>query len=270
MAFGYVDCHCHITAQEFMQDTEEVIDNSRKNGVQALVCVTEHSGEFERLINLSERFPDFVMPCLGIHPIQSDTEGQRSVTMKDLEPVLAQFEKYKDQLVAIGEIGLDFTPWLAPTQEQRDEQLKVFKMQLDIAKRLDLPVNIHSRSAGRQTIAFLKEQDVHKVLLHNFAGRPSVALEGVHAGYFFSFPPAITRNDQRAKLIKQIPLENICLETDSPSLGPCKEKRNIPSNICIPCDYIASVKGLQPDSVREVTTQNAMRLFPKMYHKLKT
>ncbi|KAE8600524.1 hypothetical protein XENTR_v10013294 [Xenopus tropicalis] len=176
-----------------------------------------------------------------------------------------QFEKYKDRLVAIGEIGLDFTPWLAPTSEQREEQLKVFQMQLEMAKRMDLPVNVHSRSAGRQTVSFLKEQGSEKVLLHNFAGRPSTALEGVQAGYFFSFPPAVIRNEQRAKLIKKIPLENICLETDSPSLGPKKEERNVPSNICHSCEYIASIKGLTAERVREVTTLNALRLFPKVF-----
>ncbi|KAE8600523.1 hypothetical protein XENTR_v10013294 [Xenopus tropicalis] len=243
MAVGYVDCHCHMTAEEFSQDTEEVIEESRKE-IQALISVTEHGGEFEKLIYLSDRYPNFIMPCFGIHPIQNTVDGQRSVTMK---------------------IGLDFTPWLAPTSEQREEQLKVFQMQLEMAKRMDLPVNVHSRSAGRQTVSFLKEQGSEKVLLHNFAGRPSTALEGVQAGYFFSFPPAVIRNEQRAKLIKKIPLENICLETDSPSLGPKKEERNVPSNICHSCEYIASIKGLTAERVREVTTLNALRLFPKVF-----
>ncbi|KAM4772323.1 putative deoxyribonuclease tatdn3-A [Rhinophrynus dorsalis] len=265
-----VDCHCHITAEEFLQDTDDIIEKSKRNGIQALISVTEHEGEFERLILLAERYPDLIMPCFGIHPIQSNVNGQHSVTMKDLQPALTQFDKYKDKLVAIGEIGLDFTPWLVPTSEQREEQLKVFQMQLDIAKRLDLTVNVHSRSAGRQTIAFLKEQGAQKVLLHNFAGRPSSALEGVKAGYYFSFPPAVTRNGQREKLIKQIPLENICLETDSPSLGPKKEERNEPSNIYISCEYIAAVKGLSTSSVLEVTTHNALRLFPKVHNKRTT
>ncbi|XP_075060332.1 putative deoxyribonuclease tatdn3-A [Mixophyes fleayi] len=267
-AGGFVDCHCHMTAEEFIQDTEEILERSRKEGIQALVSVTESTGEFERLIQLSESYPNYLMPCFGIHPIQKKSDGYHSVTIKDLEPALSQFDKYKDHLVAIGEIGLDFTPWLTPSPKDREEQLKVFQLQLDIAKRLDLPVNVHSRSAGRQTIAFLKEQGVEKVLLHNFAGRPSAALEGVKAGYFFSFPPAVTKNNQREKLIRQIPLENICLETDSPALGPDKEERNVPSNIHIPCEYIAGVKGLSPEAVRQATTHNALRLFAKIRHKL--
>ncbi|XP_029449089.1 putative deoxyribonuclease tatdn3-A isoform X3 [Rhinatrema bivittatum] len=269
MASGFIDCHCHMTAAEFLQDVDAIIEKSRQAGVKALVSVTEHANEFERLIHLSERYADFVMPCFGIHPVQSTEQGHHSVSLQDLEPVLPVFEKFKDKLVAIGEIGLDFTPWLASTWQEREEQKRVFRMQLDAAKRFGLPVNVHSRSAGRQTISFLKEQGVQNVLLHNFAGRLSAALEGVQAGYFFSFPPAVARNDQRVKLIQHIPLENICLETDSPSLGPNLQERNVPENIRISCQYIASVKGLSPQTVCDVTANNALRLFPRVSQKLK-
>ncbi|XP_040286345.1 putative deoxyribonuclease tatdn3-A isoform X3 [Bufo bufo] len=148
MVGGYVDCHCHMTAEEFAQDTADILERSRKAGVRALVSVTEHAGELESLLRLSERYPNYVMPCFGVHPIQSKAEGYRSVTLQDLEPVLEKFEKYKDHLVGIGEIGLDFTPWLTPTAKEREEQLKVFQMQLDIAKQLDLPVSVYSRPSA--------------------------------------------------------------------------------------------------------------------------
>ncbi|XP_043367706.1 putative deoxyribonuclease tatdn3-A isoform X5 [Dermochelys coriacea] len=255
----FIDCHCHLTAEEFRQDINDVIEKSKKAGVRACVSVTEQQSEFEEVIDLAERYPESVMACFGIHPIQSSANGHRSVTVQlfkslgqksamvavvstavtwDLEPALPFFEKHKDKLVAIGEIGLDFTPWFVSTSQQREEQQKVFALQLDIAKQLDLPVNVHSRSAGRQTIAFLKEQ-------------------------------AVTRNDQRAKLIRQIPLENICLETDSPSLGPKKEERNEPEKIRIACQYIAAVKEVSVETVCEVTTCNALKLFPKVHQRLK-
>nr|XP_033792792.1 putative deoxyribonuclease tatdn3-A isoform X2 [Geotrypetes seraphini] len=248
MASGFIDCHCHMTAIEFQQDVDVILEKSREAGVTALISVTEHVDEFERVLDLSERYPGFVMPCFGIHPVQSTEEGHHSVRLQ---------------------IGLDFTPWLASTSQEREEQKRVFQVQLEVAKKFDLPVNVHSRSAGRQTISFLKEQGIQNVLLHNFAGRLTAALEGVQAGYFFSFPPAVTRNDQRVKLIQHIPLENICLETDSPSLGPNHQERNVPENIKISCCYIAGVKGLPPETVREVTTKNALRLFPRVCQKLK-
>ncbi|KAL7872188.1 hypothetical protein SRHO_G00071710 [Serrasalmus rhombeus] len=259
-----VDSHCHMSADEFAQDLNDVIERAQQAGVKALIAVTEGASEFGRVIQLSKIYPRLVFPCFGIHPLQGSEQALHSVRTQDLETVLPLFQTYGDDIVAVGEIGLDFTPWYAPTVLERDEQLMVFKRQLEISKELELPVNVHSRSAAKVTIATMKEQGIRHALLHNFAGRPSVAMEGLQAGYYFSFPPAVSRNDQRTKLIKQIPLERICLETDSPALGPEKHVRNEPKNITISCEYIAKVKGIGTEIVAEVTTQNALCLFPKL------
>ncbi|XP_014916399.1 putative deoxyribonuclease TATDN3 isoform X3 [Poecilia latipinna] len=182
----------------------------------------------------------------------------------DLDAALPIIEKYKDQLVAVGEVGLDFTPRFVSGESEKETQKLVLIRQAQVAKELDLPLNVHSRSAGRPTIHLLKEQGVEKALLHAFDGKPSVAMEGVKAGYFFSIPPSITRSEQKQKLVKQLPLENICLETDSPALGPEKQVRNEPRNICVSAEYISKVKGVSLETVMEVTTQNALRLFPKL------
>ncbi|XP_030668895.1 putative deoxyribonuclease TATDN3 isoform X5 [Nomascus leucogenys] len=264
---GLVDCHCHLSAPDFDRDLDDVLEKAKKANVVALVAVAEHSGEFEKIMQLSERYNGFVLPCLGVHPVQGlSPEDQRNVTLK---------------------VGLDFSPRFAGTDEQKEEQRQVLIRQIQLAKRLNLPVsktilsewylkeillslnrNVHSRSAGRPTINLLQEQGADKVLLHAFDGRPSVAMEGVRAGYFFSIPPSIIRSGQKQKLVKQLPLTSICLETDSPALGPEKQVRNEPWNISISAEYIAQVKGISVEEVIEVTTQNAVKLFPKLRHLL--
>ncbi|XP_038946528.2 putative deoxyribonuclease TATDN3 isoform X3 [Rattus norvegicus] len=266
MGLGLVDCHCHLSAPDFDSDLDDVLEKARKANVMALVAVAEHAGEFEKIMQLSERYNGFILPCLGVHPVQElSPEKTRSVTLKDLDVALPIVENYKDRLLAIGEVGLDFSPRYAGTHEEKEEQRQVLIRQVQLAKRLNVPLNVHSRSAGRPTISLLREQE--KVLLHAFDGRPSVAMEGVRAGYYFSIPPSIVRSGQQ-KLVKQLPLSSLCLETDSPALGPEKLTRNEPCNISIAAEFIAQVKGISVEEVREVTTQNAFKLFPKLQYLL--
>ncbi|KAM6207371.1 putative deoxyribonuclease TATDN3 [Sarcoramphus papa] len=288
-AAGPVDCHCHLAAPCFQTDVAAVVRAAEQAAVSALVVVSEQAGEFRSVVALSERFPGFVLPCLGVHPVQEiSPEEQRSVTLKDLDAALPLIELYKDKLVGIGEVGLDFTPRFASTDEQKEGQRQVLIKQIELARRLDLPLNVHSRSAGRPTINLLKEQGATKVLLHAFDGKPSVAMEGVKAGYFFSIPPSIIRSEQeicsnwlsyrplkncdyhkKQRLVKLLPLEHMCLETDSPALGPEKQVRNEPKNIYIAAEYIAKIKGIPVEEVIEVTTQNALKVFPKLQNFLR-
>lgn len=175
MGLGLVDCHCHLSASDFDNDLDDVLEKARKANVMALVAVAEHAGEFERIMQLSERYNGFVLPCLGVHPVQElSPEKPRSVTLKDLDVALPIIEKYKDRLLAIGEVGLDFTPRYAGTDEEKEEQRQVLIRQVQLAKRLNVPLNVHSRSAGRPTISLLREQGTYTSI-------PNAPVEGLRS-----------------------------------------------------------------------------------------
>ncbi|KAL4238307.1 putative deoxyribonuclease tatdn3 [Mactra antiquata] len=262
--FMYIDCHCHLADKSFDEDIDHVVLEAKKNGVKAaLVCGTCVE-EFDKVIKLADRYPDFILPCLGVHPVQGALTGdQRCVNLKDLEEAIPWIDKYHDRLGAIGEVGLDFQPRITQSSEDKDIQREVLTKQIELSKKYHLPLNVHSRSAGRPTITLLKEQGAENVLLHAFDGNPKYALDGVKQGYYFSIPPSIVRSEQQ-KLVKALPIESLLLETDSPALGPEKQTRNVPANIQTSCDYIASVKKIDPLHLSQLTTQNAIKLFPKL------
>ncbi|XP_048777164.1 putative deoxyribonuclease TATDN3 [Ostrea edulis] len=266
---GFIDCHTHLADSMFEHDIQNVVDNARRSGVIAALVCTVTPSDFPLVLRLCDQYPDILAPCLGIHPVQKDSNGeQRCVTQSDLDEVVAEIEKYADKICAIGEVGLDFQPRITPETSLKDSQRSVLKAQVDLANKHNLPLNVHSRSAGKPTITALKEFGARNVLLHAFDGRPSTAMEGVKEGYFFSIPPSIVRSEQM-KLVKQLPIENMVLETDCPGLGPVKGERNEPSNIQISCDYIAKVKNLPPQEVKKITSRNAISLFPRLKRILK-
>ncbi|XP_074645288.1 deoxyribonuclease TATDN3-like [Tubulanus polymorphus] len=260
----FIDVHCHITAEEFNEDRDAVLTKAKEDAVTAILAVSESVADFKEILDLSAKYPGFIFPCLGLHPVQKDGEESRSVTEKELNEAVPIIEQYADCLFAIGEVGLDFTPRFVKSSDDKEVQRTVLRRQIELAKKYDLPLNVHSRSAGKPTIQLLKENGVTKAVLHAFDGRPAAAMEGVQCGYFFSIPPSIARSNQKSKLVERVPLENMLLETDSPALGPEKQVRNTPSNIRISCEYIASVKKVDVDTVKRITTENALKLFPKL------
>lgn len=247
-----IDVHAHLHAQEFHDDLPAVLAAAESEGVRAILAVSETVADALLNLELARRYP-IIRPCAGLHP-----------TVVDLEAAAAMVEvirTHRDQLAAIGEVGLDY--WIVQEPERQETQRQTFRRFVTLSRELDLPLNVHSRSAGRHAIAFLREHGAKRVLLHAFDGKASAALAGVELGYYFSIPPSIVRSPQKQKLVRALPLDRLLLESDAPVLGPDPSARNEPKNVRLACEAIAQIKNLPLEAIASITTENARRLFPR-------
>lgn len=245
-----VDCHAHLGDSVFDGDRREVLERARAAGVGFVVTVGETLADARRNLELAREHPE-ILPAAGLFPTYLDLE--EALRIEEL------ITEERARLVAIGEVGLDH--WKVQDEEGRTTQREIFRRFIRLALRVDLPLNVHSRSAGRPTIDLLLAEGARRVQLHAFDGRPQTALPAVEAGYFFSIPPSIVRSRQKQKLVRRLPLSALLLETDSPVLGAEPGERNEPSRLPLSLEAIAEIRGLDPAEVREAIADNTRRLY---------
>jgi TatD DNase family protein len=245
-----IDTHAHLCSPEFDHDLGEVLARACAAGVGAVIAVGETLADAERNLDLTEKFP-MIKPAAGLYPALLDCD--------QAEKMHAFIRSHRAQLAAIGEVGLDH--WVVTEEKDRDVQREIFAGFIRLSKDLDLPLNVHSRSAGRQTVACLLESGAARVQLHAFDGKASAALPAVEAGYFFSIPPSVVRSRQKQKLVKHLPLACLLVETDSPVLGAEPAVRNEPANLPLAVKAIAGIKGIPEQQVVEAVAANTVRLY---------
>jgi TatD DNase family protein len=250
----FFDAHAHMAAPDFAGDLPEVLARAEAAGVCGILAVGETLEEAEHTLALADRHP-LVKPAAGLYPTVLDLTAA--------EAVVEFIRRHAARLVAIGEVGLD--RWVVKEEAGWKVQEEILGKFVALSNDLQLPLNVHSRSAGRHCIAFLRERGARRVLLHAFDGKAPAAADGVEAGFFFSIPPSVVRSAQKQKLVRSLPLECMLLETDSPVLGADPAVRNEPVNVMIACQAVADLKGVPPEQVARITTENARRLFPRAF-----
>lgn len=245
-----VDTHAHLCDVIFDADRTEVLERAQKVGVTAVIAVSETLADAHRNLELAQNHA-LLRPAAGLYPTHLD--------LADAEAMMALIHKERRRLWALGEVGLDY--WKVKEETEREVQQEIFGSFIDLAMELDLPLNVHSRSAGRQAVALLLERKACRVQLHAFDGKAVTALPAVEAGYFFSIPPSVVRSRQKQKLVRQLPLSCLLVETDSPVLGPSPNERNEPANVVMAIDAIAELKNISKEEVIEAVSENTCRLY---------
>lgn len=249
-----VDVHAHLADESFEHDLDAVMGRAIEAGVEAVVSVSESLADARRNLQLASRYPARLLPAAGLHPVAPDPDEAAAIEhLVRSDP---------DRWVAIGEVGLDF--WKVRERGALEAQRAIFARFIRLSVELDLPLNVHSRSAGRAAIELLLEKGARRVLLHAFDGRAATAMPAVEAGYFFSVPPSVVRSAQKRKLVRRLPLSCLLLETDSPVLGPDPALRNEPANLPVALRAVAELKGLPAEQVAEAVADNTRRLLGRV------
>ncbi|OQX83099.1 hypothetical protein B6D60_11080 [candidate division KSB1 bacterium 4484_87] len=245
-----IDTHAHLCDEQFNADIGQVISRAAQKDVRRIISVSESITDAKKNLLLAQKYP-VIFPAAGLFPTDLDPEHA--------EEMINFIRDNQKEWIAVGEVGLDF--WAVKSDEEQQLQREIFRRFILLAKELDIPLNIHSRSAGKYVIQMLLENEAEKVQLHAFDGKASSALPAVEAGYFFSIPPSIIRSRQKQKLVKQLPLDRLLLETDSPVLGPTPGQRNEPENIVLALKKVAEIKEIHEKQVEEAVFENTCQLY---------
>ncbi len=250
-----IDTHTHLYLEEFVADRETVVKRAMENGVSRMLLPNIDSESLGDMLSLHRAFPENCLPMIGLHPtsVKKDFERELNVVEKELET-----GKY----CGIGEIGVDLY-WDTTYEE---EQLHVFKQQLILAKKYKLPVSIHVRNSFEQALKIVKQEltDDLKGVFHCFTGNVDEAKKIMDTGFKMGIGGILTfKNSGLDKTVKEIPLENIVLETDAPYLTPVpyRGKRNESAYLTYIARKLSEIKDMPFKKTAEITTANAMELF---------
>jgi TatD DNase family protein len=245
-----VDTHSHLF-NEYYDDIQAVLDRAESAGVTKVICAADTIKTCKEVIEHSKEYPNYYF-CLGIHPENVDED------LNELEKLIEE-NKDNPKFVAIGEIGLDYY-W---TKDNKDKQKELFEYQLKLAEKYNKPVIVHSREATLDTQEILSKYNLI-VDIHCFSGSKETMEIYLKRGYYFGVGGVFTfKNSNLKDIIKEIPLENILLETDAPYLAPVPHRgeSNEPAYIRDIALYLADIKDISFEEVEDKISKNAIKIF---------
>jgi len=246
----FVDTHCHIYSQ-YYEDIETLILSIKQNNISKIINNGCNLDTCKEIIKLSELYGDMYF-TLGLHPTEN---------LDELENIISLIKENLDnpKFVGIGEIGLDYY-W---NKDNKKEQIKVFEKQLLLAEEYNLPVVIHSRESTKDVIETLKKFKV-KGIIHCFNGSLDIAKQYVKMGYKLGVNGVVTfKNCKLIDVIREIGIENIVFETDSPYLTPVPDrgKQNNPGYVNIIANFISNELKSSFEDLAKVTNKNVSDIF---------
>lgn len=251
MQIRMIDTHCHLEQKEFRQDLNIVLQRAERMGI---VCITSAIApeEWEICLKTATHYEN-VFASIGLDPM----------LWQQTERLISFIEAHQEEIIAIGEVGLDY--YRERDHSNRTAQIESLQRIVQLSKELQLPIQIHSRSAGKQALDVLSKTQASFVQMHAFDGKASYAREASRElDFYFSIPTSVVRSPQKQKLVKAVKIDRLLIETDSPVLGPDSEKRNDPTNLPIVINEVSRILRMDSEELREKVLENTIRLYPKI------
>ncbi len=250
-----IDTHTHLYLEEFDSDRSAMIGRAIDKGVTKMLLPNIDSTSVEGLLKLCRSFPDNCLPMMGLHPTSVKENYE-----EELDRVDRWLEKHS--FCAIGETGIDLY-WDTSHQKEQEHS---FIHQINLAKKYNLPIVIHSRNSFNELFEIL---EIHhspdlKGVFHCFTGNLDQAEKIIGMGFYLGIGGVVTfKNSGLDKVLDELSLEHILLETDAPYLAPVpfRGKRNESAYLAVIAEKIAEIKNISPARVAEITTANAISLF---------
>lgn len=255
----YIDIHAHIY-EPFFKDILATLKKAEQAGVKIIVVNGVNHATNKRILELAKQFK-IIKPALGIYP--TEAVEQKYLTNQDapyeginVDKEIQHIKKKKDQIVALGEVGLDYKEITEKQQQQ-----EAFRKIIRLAKQIDKPLIIHSRKAEEDVITLLEQEQAKKVIMHCFSGKKALIKKIKDNGWCCSIPTSVTRSQQFQEMVGIMPLQQLFCETDSPFLSPHKETTNEPAYVIESYKKIAEIKKITLEETKNLIFQNWQRMF---------
>jgi TatD DNase family protein len=251
----YIDTHVHLNADQYDEDLEEVINRALQAKVKYMVVIGFDRKTIKRAISLAEQY-DFIYAVVGWHPVDAiDCTDEDLIWIEELAA--------HPKVVAIGETGLDYHWDKSPRNVQQD----LFRKQIRLAQKVDLPIVIHNRDATEDVVRILQEEhaEITGGVMPCYGGSVETAKLCIDLNFMISLGGPVTfKNAKKPKEVAtEIPLEFLMVETDAPYLAPhpLRGKRNEPALVVLVAEEIARLKNISIEEVAKVTTENALKFY---------
>ncbi len=249
-----IDSHCHLDHEPLVKNFEEIISKCKKEGISKLLTISTTLNGFPKLLEIINK-DEMIFGTFGIHP----HETNRDQLSKD---EIVDKIKTENKIIGVGETGLDYYY----NNSEKDKQIKSFQNHIDAALELNIPLIVHSRNAEDETYEILKNSDSSlKILMHCFTGSLPFALKLMELNTYFSASGIITfkNSTDLQNTFKQLPLDRLLIETDSPFLAPepVRGKKNEPSFVKYTLKRLSELKNVDFEKLDKITTDNFNKLF---------